>query len=97
MLKFYIWQNTSILLKNFGVNKCTASHLTSQNKVFTLYMIGLSQSISKIKTSGRVLKIFKDYAEHFTILGHQVISVHGRVYKLFFSIRVLPIFLKWFI
>ena len=36
----------------FGVNECTASHLTSQNKVFTLYMIGLSQSISKIKTSG---------------------------------------------
>ena len=42
------------IIKNliWGVNECTASHVTSQNKVFTLYMIGLSQSISKIKTSG---------------------------------------------
>ena len=84
------------IIKNliWGVNECTASYLTSQNKVFTLYMIGLSQSISKIKTSGCFLKLFKDYAEHFTILGHQVISVHGRVYKLFFFIRTLPIFFK---
>ena len=78
MLKFYILAEHKNFIKNLisGVNECTASHLTSQNMVFTLYMIGLSQSITKIKTSGRVLKIFKDYAEHFSILGSSSVVIY---------------------
>ena len=71
MLKFYILAEHKCPTKFFifSVNQCTSSPLTSQYIVFTLYKIGFISVNFKDKTSGGVLKIYKDYAEHFSILG----------------------------
>ena len=71
MMKFYILAEhkypTKILI--LLVNQCTSSPVTSQYIVFTLYTIGFISVNFKDKTSGRLLKIYKDYAEHFSIFG----------------------------